>query len=81
MNSFKYSTLYFIIILFLAFSLSLSKRKVYNHLADERLKELKNLVINSRQQFTDVFNEIEQLFEMDTNNFEQLTEIWNQLKR
>lgn len=55
-------------------------KKVYQHLADERLKELKNLVITSRQQFTDVFNEIDQLFEMDTNNFEQLTEIWNNLK-
>ena len=55
-------------------------KKVYNHLADERLKELKNLVLNSHQQFKDVYNEIEQILEMDTNNIDELESIWQGLK-
>ena len=59
----------------------LTYRKIYNEFVDERLKELKNLTLKSKQQYEDLFKEIDQLVKMDTNNFQQLTELWINLKK
>ena len=48
---------------------------------EERLKELKTLNVQNKQQYEDLFKEIDQLVKMDSNNFEQLTEIWINLKK
>jgi bromodomain-containing protein 8 len=55
-------------------------KKIYGELVDERLKELKNLTLQNKQQYEDLYKEIDQLDKFDTSNFEQLAEFWISLR-
>lgn len=58
-------------------------KEIYNNLAKERLEELKNTILKTKQEFNDLCIEIEQICNLDTplnNNFETLIKKWIYLK-
>lgn len=49
-------------------------------MTDERLKELKSIILENNENFTYICKEIEQILAMDSPNFDELVSIWKVLK-
>ena len=68
-------------VVFILIYLNERTRTIYNDLVDERLRELKSLAVESRQEYGQMCKEIEQIMRMDAGNFEQLAQLWLETKK